>query len=77
MDLGKKEDQKKVFSLELDQIGARGLPTIKRRTTGKNKSKPEPEESKPSFLDIPSLNTPMPSIYVKPLKTRKQKDGDQ
>ena len=77
MDPGKKEDQKKVFSLEMGQIGARGLPTTKRRTTGKNKSKPEPEESKPSFLDIPSLNAPMPSRYVKPLKTRKKKDGDE
>ena len=57
MDLGKKEDQKKVFSLGLDKIGTRGLPTEKRRTTGKNKSKPEPEESKPSFLDIPSCPT--------------------
>jgi hypothetical protein len=39
MALGKKDEQKKVFSLELDQIGARGLPTAKIRTTGKNKSK--------------------------------------
>jgi len=77
MDLGKKEEQKKVFSLALDQIGARGIPSAKKRTTGKNKSKPEPEEDKVSFLDIPSLSTPMPSRYVKPSKTRKTKDGDE
>jgi hypothetical protein len=77
MALGKKEDQKKVFSLELDQIGARGLPTAKRQKTGKNKPEKESEEGKVSFLDIPSLNTPMPSRYVKPLKSRKKKDGNE
>lgn len=77
MDLGKKENQKNVFSLKLDQIGARGLPTAKRQKTGKNKPEKESEEDKVSFLDIPSLNTPMPSRYVKPLKTRKKKDGDE
>lgn len=65
---GKEEDNKDIFSLELNEIGKRGLPVAKRQMTGKNKSKKETENIKVSVLDIPSLGTPTPPIYMKPLK---------
>jgi len=70
---GKEEDNKDIFSLELNEIGKRGLPVAKRQMTGKNKAKEETENSKVSVLDIPSLGTPTPPIYMKPLK-REQKE---
>ena len=77
MDPGKEEDNKNIFSLELSEIGKRGLPVGKRQVTGKNKPKEETRKSKVSVLDIPSLGTPTPPIYMKPLnkdsKEKKQK----
>jgi hypothetical protein len=65
---GKEEDNKDIFNLELNEIGKRGLPVTKRQMTGKNKAKEETENVKVSVLDIPSLGTPTPPIYMKPLK---------
>ena len=41
---GKEEDNTNIFSLELSEIGKRGLPVEKRQVTGKNKPKEETYE---------------------------------